>query len=128
MASLHSPPLYSSKRVMRLRTLPFTTVEDDPISRQSSKCRRNSSYRSKRVRPTTKMSTPTSSLADRSRSSVPLRTDQPLDHSIRRTNSDCGMVSPSAVAVFRLMTDSEVAIIFQDGRGAAQRPRQSLSA
>jgi len=30
MASLHSPPLYSSKRVMGLPTLPFTTVEDDP--------------------------------------------------------------------------------------------------
>jgi hypothetical protein len=30
MASLHSPHLYSSKRVMRLPTLPFTTVEDDP--------------------------------------------------------------------------------------------------
>ena len=30
MASLHSPPLYSSKRVMGLPTLPSTTVEDDP--------------------------------------------------------------------------------------------------
>ncbi len=30
MASLCSPPLYSSKRVMGLPTLPFTTVEDDP--------------------------------------------------------------------------------------------------
>ena len=30
MASLHSPPLYSSKRVMGLPPLPFTTVEDDP--------------------------------------------------------------------------------------------------
>ena len=29
MASLHSPPLYSSKRVMGLPTLPFTTVQDD---------------------------------------------------------------------------------------------------
>ena len=30
MASLRSPPLYSSKRVMGLPPLPFTTVEDDP--------------------------------------------------------------------------------------------------
>ncbi len=30
MASLHSPPLYSGKRVMGLPTLPSTTVEDDP--------------------------------------------------------------------------------------------------
>jgi hypothetical protein len=30
MASLRSPPLYSSKRVIGLPTLPFTTVEDDP--------------------------------------------------------------------------------------------------
>ncbi len=30
MASLHSPPLYSRKRVMGLPTLPSTTVEDDP--------------------------------------------------------------------------------------------------
>jgi hypothetical protein len=30
MASLHSPPLYSCKRVMGLPTLPSTTVEDDP--------------------------------------------------------------------------------------------------
>ncbi len=30
MASLPSSPLYSSKRVMGLSTLPFTTVEDDP--------------------------------------------------------------------------------------------------
>jgi len=30
MASLHSTPLYSSKRVVGLPTLPFTTVEDDP--------------------------------------------------------------------------------------------------
>ena len=29
MASLHSPPLYSSKRVMGLPTLPLTTVQDD---------------------------------------------------------------------------------------------------
>ena len=29
MASLHSPPLYSRKRVMGLPTLPSTTVEDD---------------------------------------------------------------------------------------------------
>ncbi len=28
MASLHSPPLYSSKRVMGRPTLPFTTDED----------------------------------------------------------------------------------------------------
>ena len=48
-------------------------------SRQSLKCRRNSSYRSRRVRPTTKISTSTALLADRSRSSVPLRTDQSLD-------------------------------------------------
>ncbi len=30
MASLRSPPLYSSKRVMGLPTLPSATVEDDP--------------------------------------------------------------------------------------------------
>jgi hypothetical protein len=30
LASLYPPPLYSSKRVMGLPTLPFTTVEDDP--------------------------------------------------------------------------------------------------
>ena len=30
MAALRSPPLYSSKRVMGLPTLPSTTVEDDP--------------------------------------------------------------------------------------------------
>ena len=30
LTSLHSPPLYSSKRVMGLPALPFTTVEDDP--------------------------------------------------------------------------------------------------
>ena len=30
MSSLHSPPLYSSKRDMGLPTLPSTTVEDDP--------------------------------------------------------------------------------------------------
>jgi hypothetical protein len=30
MASLHSPPLYSRKRVMRLPAVSFTTVEDDP--------------------------------------------------------------------------------------------------
>ena len=30
MASLHSPPLDSSKCVIGLPPLPFTTVEDDP--------------------------------------------------------------------------------------------------
>ena len=30
MASLHSPPLDSSKRVMGLPAVSFTTVEDDP--------------------------------------------------------------------------------------------------
>jgi hypothetical protein len=30
MASLHSPPLDSSRCVIGLSPLPFTTVEDDP--------------------------------------------------------------------------------------------------
>jgi hypothetical protein len=30
MASLGSPPLYCSNRVMGLSPLPFSTVEDDP--------------------------------------------------------------------------------------------------
>jgi len=30
MASLHSPPLYTRRRMLRRSTLPFTTVENDP--------------------------------------------------------------------------------------------------
>lgn len=37
MASLRSPPLYSSKRVMGLPTLPTTTVEDDPYTAPAPK-------------------------------------------------------------------------------------------
>jgi len=47
-----------------------------------------------------------------------------------RTSNHYEIVRPSALAVFRLMTASNlplVALIFEDGRGAAQRPRQSLS-
>ena len=40
MASFRSPPLYSSKRVMGLPTLPFTTVEDDPYIASSPQAAR----------------------------------------------------------------------------------------
>jgi len=37
MASLRSPPLYSSKRVVGLPTLPSSTVEDDPYIAPAAK-------------------------------------------------------------------------------------------
>ena len=113
---------------MSCPTLPYTTVEDDPYIRPAPQLPEQLLVPAQ-----------TGAAHDKDEHAYVLAcrsfevigsnpTDQPLDHSIRRLNSDCGMVSPSAVAVFRLMTDSEVDIIFHDGRGAAQRPRQSLSA
>jgi hypothetical protein len=97
MAPVDSPPLDSSKRVMGLPAVSLTTVEDDPNVPPVLQLPTQLLVAVQTVRHTTKMSTPTSSLADRSGSSVPLWTDQSLDHFSAGPSSDCGMLNPSVL-------------------------------
>ena len=95
-------------------------------SRQSSKCRRSSSYRSIRVRATTKMSTSTLSQADRSRSPVPLPADQSLDDFVRP--DEYRLRDRHAECSSRLEVDDELERRRNPGRTRRSRRRTLASA